>query len=152
MNLRIMKIPAYNYFWAATILITFIGIFLFLSGNDSITFLNIGDTYFVIAYTTLALFFAPLFFIQGLCYWLLLRYNKRPNTSFTQSHTLLSVGSFIGFLLLLWMVNVMHNPYDFFESTDTDKMQSVGIVTILFALFLAQFIFLINMAIALKRK
>ena len=152
MNLRIMKIPAYYYFWAVSILTTFIGIFLFLSENDSITFLNVGDTYFVIAYTTLALFFAPLFFIQGLCYWLLLRYNKRPNTSFTQSHTLLSVGSFIGFLLLLWMVDIMYNPYDIFESTHAEKMQSVGIVTILFALCLAQLIFLINMVIALKRK
>lgn len=150
--MKIIRIQAYLYFWTAAILIAFLGMFLFLTGNDGTIFLNIGDTYIVIAYTTLATFFAPLFLIQGLCYWLLLKYNKIPSVSLTQSHTLLSIGSFIGFMLLLLLINIMHEPANVLGSSDVVKTQTIGLLTLFFALSLAQPIFLANMAIGLNRK
>ena len=150
--MKIIKIEAYSYFWAATILIAFLGTLLFVAEDTSTMAINIGDTYFVITYTTLALFFAPLYFLQGLCYRLLLRYNRRPSISLTQSHTLLSIGAFTGFLLLLLMVRIMHNPDNLLGSTDVVKTKTIGMLTILFSLLLAQPIFLINMAVGLKRK
>ncbi|RWX02429.1 hypothetical protein [Flavobacterium cerinum] len=147
-----MKIQAYSFFWTATILIVFLGTLLFVAKDNSTIDINIGDTYYVIAYVTLAIFFAPLYFIQGLCYRLLLKYNKRPSPSLTQSHTLLSIGAFIGFLLLLLIVNIMHNPDNHLGSTDLVKTKTIGMLTILFALLLAQPIFLMNMAVGLRRK
>lgn len=150
--MKIIRFQVYLYFWTAAILIAFLGMFLFLTGNDGTIFLNIGDTYIVIAFTTLTTFFAPLFLIQGFCYWLLLKYKKTPSISLTQSHTLLSIGSFIGFILLLIMINIMHNPNNVLRSSDAVKTQTIGLLTVFFALSLAQPIFLVNMAIGLKRK
>lgn len=150
--MKIIKIQAYLYFCTIAVVIAILGTVLFLTGDNGTVFLNISDTYFVIAYTTLAIFFAPLFFVQGLCYWLLLKYNKRPSISLTQSHTLLSVGSFIGFVLLLAMINIMAEPDNVLGSSDVVKTQTIGLLTILFALLLGQLIFLINMVIGLIRK
>lgn len=147
-----MKIQAYSFFWAATILIVFLGTLLFVAEDNSTMHINIGDTYYVIAYITLAVFFAPLYFIQGLCYRLLLKYNKTPSPSLTQSHTLLSIGAFIGFLLLLLIIETMHSPNNLLGSTDLVKTKTIGMLTILFALLLAQPIFLINMVVGLRRK
>lgn len=149
--MKIMKIQAYSFFWAATILIVFLGTLLFVAEDNSTIHINIGDTYYVIAYITLAVFFAPLYFIQGLCYRLLLKYNKTPSPSLTQSHTLLSIGAFIGFLLLLLIIKTMHSPDNLLGSTDLVKTKTIGMLTILFALLLAQPIFLINMVVGLRR-
>ena len=146
------KIKVYDLFWIVATLILLIG----LSGinNPDNTFdINVHDTYFVIAHFYGAVLFSLFYFLNGLGYWLVLKvYKKHLITSLTTIHTVILIGSFIFYWLVILCSKLIIsiNPFPLF-----DNYQLINItltIEFLLSIFVAIPAFLINLLIGLFRK
>ena len=65
---RLMMNRPYKFFWAVAIVIAIMGIVQLFVHRTSVFAVNAGDTYYVISYTHMALFFVLFYFTCGLIY------------------------------------------------------------------------------------
>lgn len=143
-----MNVKTYLYFWAAALICVLWGYFSHIFTEDTTLYINIYDTYFVVAQLHLCILLAIFYSVIGLAYFLCR--NRRLITALTGIHSIITIIGFFAYFILLGIVKQMHDPHSLFDSTQ--ETQNTGIVIILFLIALVQPLFLANIAVGLVRK
>ncbi|MBS7788293.1 hypothetical protein KIH23_13375 [Flavobacterium sp. CYK-55] len=124
-------------FWITAILILLDG--FFISDPNSVTDINVHDTYYVIAHGLIAEIFAIIFFLLGFGYWLFDKINRNLN----QTLTIIHVSGTVGIALIYRIVLVALNMS---KIDSADWVNLFIIVTFSIAL-LVQPIYILNLCI-----
>lgn len=150
MNLQ--KIKVYHLFWMVSLLIVIIGI---VQNNDPNDFLdiNIHDTYYVISNFNCTVFLFTCYFLMGLGYWLVQKVLKKQLVKFlTLTHSIILIGSFIFYWIVVLLVKLQLNDRTYNYSDDHEIINIVLIIEFLITFFIATPIYIINLLIGIFRK
>ena len=132
-------IKPFAIFWITAALILLDG--FFIQNPESVTDINIHDTYYVIAHGFLAEIFALIFFILGLGYWLFYKIKRNLNPTLTLIHIIGTVG-------IAWLYRIVLGGLNIFKCNNLELTNSFIIVAFSIVL-LVQPIFLFNLLIGI---
>lgn len=127
----------YLTFWIISLVIFFIG-FPYRNQPQEVLDINFDDTYYVISFFQLSLFFGLFYFLIGFGYWLVNRLRGRLNKTLLFVHTFIMLGSLIG-VLIIWNTT---NENDFIRNT-------VAVISLMAILFVAQPIYVVNLMLGI---
>ncbi|KRB57998.1 cbb3-type cytochrome c oxidase subunit I [Flavobacterium sp. Root186] len=143
MNLQ--KIKVYHLFWITAISILLIGII----NSDSTLDINVHDTYFVIAHFYIALVLFLLFFLMGLGYWFIQKVLKKQLLKYlTAIHTVILIGSFIGYWLVMLYFKLFPKDMAFSLFDDYQLINVILTTQLLLIIFIATPLYITNLLIA----
>lgn len=136
-----LELKAYHWFFLTAALILVIGTFHYFISNDTVTDINIHDTYYVIPVIYFTLAFALIYAVAASMYWLLR--NFRLVRALTLFHTVISIGA----LVLFWtLIPILRATDDLFvQRAETAEW------ILYFAAIFAQLLFIINITIGLTK-
>ena len=133
------KLKAHTWFFLTAALILLTGIIRYVIDSDSVSDINIHDTYYVIPEIYFTVAFTILYLIAGSIYWLLR--NFRLMKFLTVAHTFLSIVIVILFWTLLPIFRMTDNIF-------VQRAETTQWILYAVAIF-AQQLFIINITISL---
>jgi heme/copper-type cytochrome/quinol oxidase subunit 1 len=147
----IKKIKIYNLFWLVAAIIILIGL-ADINNPDSTFDVNVYDTYYIIPhfYATFVLFL--FYFIMGLGYWLVQKvYKKQLIKSLTIIHSVILIGSFVFYWIILFYNKLFVRYYFYFD--DNYRLINMTLVLeLLLIVFIGIPVYIVNLLIGLFRK
>lgn len=148
--MALKSLNVYHYFWMVSLVILIIG-FLYIN-SDAVLGVNVGDTYYVVAYLHLAVLLFIIYFLTGVGYWFVLKALGKPMIRFlTIIHCVIMFGWFIVYGSVVFYSNVIvTTPFPLFD--DYQYSNQTLFFSILLISFVAQPTFLLNISIGIFRK
>ena len=148
--MALKSLNVYHYFWMVSLVILIIGFFYI--NSDAVLGVNVGDTYYVVAYLHLAVLLFIIYFLTSVGYWFVLKVLGKPMIHFlTIIHCVVMFGWFIVYGSVVFYSNVIvTTPFPLFD--DYQYSNQTLFFSILLISFVAQPSFLLNISIGIFRK
>ena len=148
--MKLKPIKVYHYFWIVSMVILVFG--LFYNNPDVVFDINVGDTYYVIAYMHLAIALFVIYFSTGVGYWFVLKILKKPLIHYlTVIHFIIMFGWFLIYGSVVFYSNIIINtPFPLYDKNLLPNNALLLLSIIL--CFVAQPIYLVNLSIGIFRK
>lgn len=132
--MALKSVNVYHYFWMVSLVILIIG-FLYIN-SDAVLGVNVGDTYYVVAYLHLAVLLFIIYFLTGVGYWFVLKVLGKPMIRFlTIIHCVIMFGWFIVYGSVVFYSNVIvTTPFPLFDDYQYSNQ------TLFFSILLISFV------------
>lgn len=150
--MQLKKIKTYHLFWFVGLLNLLIG--LVNNGPDDTLDINVHDTYFVIAHLHVAIVLFLFYFLNGVGYWAIQSvFKKKLEKSLTLIHTVIVIGSFVFYWLLILFTSVFLTHSNFILSYDVSYIINMVVVyEFILIIFVAIPAYITNILIGIFRK
>ncbi len=142
----ISKVKLYHYYFSIAVVVIFIGI----AAPDTTLDVNIQNTYFVMAYLQATILISLLYFFTGIGYWIVQKYfNKTLVKAFTIIHSVILIGSFISYWLLIALNKILA---PLILADDNLYVNEMLVVSLVLIIFIAQPAYIANLIYSIFRR
>jgi hypothetical protein len=148
--MALKSLNVYHYFWMVSLVILIIG-FLYIN-SDAVLGVNVGDTYYVVAYLHLAVLLFIIYFLTSVGYWFVLKVLGKPMIHFlTIIHCVVMFGWFIVYGSVVFYSNVIvTTPFPLYDKNSLPNSAIILLSSLIY--FVAQPLYLLNIVIGIFRK
>lgn len=142
----ISKVKLYHYYFSIAVVVIFIGI----AAPDTTLDVNIQNTYFLMAYLQATILISLLYFFTGIGYWIVQKYfNKTLVKAFTIIHSVILIGSFISYWLLIALNKILA---PLILADDNLYVNEMLVVSLVLIIFIAQPAYIANLIYSIFRR
>jgi len=136
----------YVYFWITSLVIFTLGLFTF-SDERALIDINVHDIYYVTHIFNLLAIIALFYFMLGISYWSLHKYNVKIIKPLAKIHTIATIGGFIFYLLFM---TIFEDDTQLEGSHFANESSTLYILikSIFFIIVISQVLFFINLIIS----